>query len=283
MSGYEPFDNEVGEAEWNDSGPDFHSLTPPPRISQQVIQEVVGRLVSGGLSQGDRLPPESQLANSMGVSVASVREAFAILQHLGLVTVRHGSGRHVNRMTFPALVDPRIGPALMSGEMLLQVHEVRSAIELTIARQAAAYADETDVQRIGDALDAMATARRFNRLGAEEDAEFHHTIAIASKNVVFQMLDEALQPLFHQARELGLAKPRRYARVMEEHTNILEAIRAGDADAAERAVAAHLNVLERDATERLEDRTGDLPDDVTAPAASSEITPASSAVTRERA
>ncbi|MEX2487190.1 MAG: FCD domain-containing protein, partial [Nitriliruptoraceae bacterium] len=120
------------------------------------------------------------------------------------------------------------------------------------ARAAAQRAGSDDLDRIDAARTEMEHAILVNEaLGVEADAKFHHAIAQAAHNQVLEMVDRALQPLYGKAREVGLSKPGRPTQVIDEHRAIVEAIRSGEADAAEVAMCRHLGPLAEDAIDRL--------------------------------
>ncbi|MFS2054997.1 GntR family transcriptional regulator, partial [Variovorax sp. CT11-76] len=113
----------------------FQSLAPAVRLADQVADALAAEVRSGRLSEGDRLPTESALAEQFGVSRTVVREAVSRLKSLGLVDSRQGSGVYVRA----AGVEPlRFElPHVASREAVIQMVELRRALEAEVAALAA--------------------------------------------------------------------------------------------------------------------------------------------------
>src|SRR5690242_15697042 len=123
-------------------------------LVDQVIERLLAQLQTGNWPLGHKLPPENTLASELGVGRSTVREAVRVLAHNGLLEVRQGSG------TFVVAMQPVPGSPMNQthGDQTLQVrlrrakildvYEVRRAIELEAARLAATRRDEDDLARI---------------------------------------------------------------------------------------------------------------------------------------
>src|SRR4051812_46162166 len=166
------------------------SLRPsPPQRRGRLADAVYGRLlediVSGRYEVGDRLPAETDLAETFEVSRPVIREALNRLQADGLVTARQGAG------TFVARVPPRqivkLAPrASIAG--ILRAFEVRIALEGQAARLAAERRLPTELAAIGTALEAMRKAMGEGKPAQEAqeaDFAFHRAVAMASGNHTF--------------------------------------------------------------------------------------------------
>ncbi|MEV6128533.1 FadR/GntR family transcriptional regulator [Streptomyces violaceusniger] len=201
-------------------------------------------ILSGELPPGSRVPPERELAESLGVSRGSVREALRALASRGLVARRPGSGTVV--------LDPGATPRgdiLASGldatAELLQVMEVRACIEPSVTARAARRATPADIVQLHALLDAMRrepTRREFTDL----DRTFHRAIAQYTRNpLLLRLLDRVYEIGEPGRRETSLSAARRRATI-EEHQAILWAIEARDPEAARAASETHLDsVLHR--------------------------------------
>ena len=229
----------------------YERIEPRSKLSMSVVLQLVARVANGSLSKGERLPSESELSKRWGIGVSSVREALAVLDGLGVTAVRQGSGRVVRGLTFAALADSRIGPKLVDGSMLRDLYEVRIAIEVNIARIATARAVPEDLAGMEEMVIAMQEAVDAGGQGIAEDGAFHRALAESSHNRVFVWIDDAVQLLTTESRRAGLRHSGRPAQAAREHGEILDAIRAGDADAAEEAVRRHLAPTRQDAEERI--------------------------------
>jgi GntR family transcriptional repressor for pyruvate dehydrogenase complex len=225
------------------------ALLQPLRAGRNLTGEVVARIAaeirSGRLEPGARLPTEQELMSAMGVSRTVVREAVAALRAEGLVTTRQGSGAFVasDSSRVPFRIDP---DGLSSIEDVLEVMELRLAIEVEAAALAAERSTRQRAQSIREAVDAIEVAIAKGEGAVSEDFAFHRAIARASGNARFAELLEFLgrHIIPRQSIRIALNTPveqRRYLlRIQKEHHDIFEAILGGDARRARNAMRAHL-------------------------------------------
>jgi GntR family transcriptional repressor for pyruvate dehydrogenase complex len=221
-----------------------HALRPVRR--SRLYEEVVDRLRElidvQGLQPGDRLMSERELAERLGVSRTSVRQALTALEVMGLVRVRHGGGVFLVRA--PDAVVPSLASELVDRyEHLPAVMEVREAIETQTARLAARRRGDDDLRTMRDAVAAMEDAIDSGGDPATSDAQFHSTVVRAARNPLLERLWADLAEPIDQTRRASLARPGRPPRSLAGHRAILEAIEAGDEDAAAAAMRAHLSLV----------------------------------------
>jgi DNA-binding FadR family transcriptional regulator len=208
----------------------------PLQRYEQIAERLAADIRSGLLAPGERLPSERELARSLEVSRASVREALASLALQGVVETRHGAGTFV------------VGPPPSSGSQHdaspSAVLEARTALEPAVARLAAARAqrDET-AEKLLAAMEAepvdIATWSASDRL-------FHRQLAVMTNNpVLITFADHVAalmdQPLWQRLRDDSIAQPGRTRIHVAEHRMIYEAIVAGDAEAASFYSVQHIN------------------------------------------
>jgi len=222
-----------------------HSSLQPIRRSP-LYEEVVERLRAfidiEQLKPGDRLLSERELAQRLGVSRTSVRQALTALRVSGLVEIRHGDGVFLLRP--PEEVVPSLADQLLqSHAQLPAIMEVREALETQTARLAARRRGEEDLRELRAALDAMAAAIDAGEDGAEADQRFHGAIARAAGNDLLTSLMDQLADPIDQTRRASLSRPDRPPRSLAAHHKILTAIEAQDEDAATAAMRAHLVVV----------------------------------------
>jgi GntR family transcriptional repressor for pyruvate dehydrogenase complex len=222
-----------------------HSSLQPIRRSP-LYEEVVERLRAfidvEELKPGDRLLSERELAQRLGVSRTSVRQALTALRVSGLVEIRHGDGVFLLRP--PEEVVPSLADQLLqSHAQLPAIMEVREALETQTARLAARRRSEEDLRELRAALDAMAAAIEAGEDGAEADQRFHGAIAQAAGNDLLTSLMDQLADPIDQTRRASLSRPDRPPRSLAAHHEILAAIEAQDEDAATVAMRAHLAVV----------------------------------------
>ena len=223
----------------------------PERLSQAVVRQIELLILRGILRQGERLPPERELAERLGVSRPSLREAVAELTERGLLTTRAGAGIYVAEVLGSAFSEALVALFRRHDEAVLDYLDFRTDMEALAAGRAARQASDTDLAVIGEVFEKMRRAHAARRPEDEArlDADFHMAIIEASHNVVmlhmmrsmFQLLREGV---FYNRQVIFRQKTTRAA-LLEQHAGIWAAIRSREPDAAEAAVRAHLGFVRR--------------------------------------
>jgi GntR family transcriptional repressor for pyruvate dehydrogenase complex len=215
------------------------------RLSDRLAARLRAQVEVGELAPGDRLPTEQQLAARHGVSRTVVREAVHQLRSQGLLVSRQGSGVYValpapNR---PLAFDPHVLGSLAA---VVQIVEVRRALEGEIAALAAERATRTQIAGMRRALRAIETAVAAGGDGVDEDLAFHRAIADASGNPQFSRLLGFLEQYLREAMRVTRANEARYIgfgeAVRGEHHAIVDAIAARDATAARGFATRHMEL-----------------------------------------
>lgn len=226
----------------------FQSLTPGVHLSEQVAEALSTEIHAGRPAPGEKLPTEAALAAQFAVSRTVVREAVSRLKSLGLVESRQGSGVFVRRAAFaPLNFDTR---SAASRQAVIQMVEVRRALEAEVAALAAQRRSVSDLQRIRQAMAALDKAVSAGGDGAEEDVNYHRAIADAARNpFLISTLDYLRQFLRGVTRVTRANEARRTdfaEQVRQEHEAIAKAIEAGDPLQARQAAARHMdNAIQR--------------------------------------
>lgn len=221
----------------------FQSLKPGARLSDRVAEALEAEIRAGRLTAGDKLPTETDLAQQFSVSRTVVREAVSRLKSVGLVDSRQGSGVYVRELGIePLSFDANYA---VSKEAVVQMVEVRRALEAEVAALAAQRRTEADLHRMRQAIGALDQAVAAGGDGVPEDVAFHRTIADAAHNpFLLSTLQYLSQFVFGATRvtRANEARRRDFAReVRDEHARILSAIEAGDAARARRAAHSHMD------------------------------------------
>ena len=220
------------------------SLQPIRRspLYEAVVERLKAFIDVQQLKPGDRLLSERELAQRLGVSRTSVRQALTALRVSGLVEIRHGDG--VFLLQPPERVVPSLADQLLrSHEQLPAIMEVREALETQTARLAARRRSPADLAELHAAVEAMAQAVGAGTDPAPADERFHGAIARAAGNELLQTLMAQLAEPIDQTRRASLSRPGRPPDSLAAHRVILAAIEAGDGDAASRAMRRHLEVV----------------------------------------
>ncbi|MFE5074160.1 FadR/GntR family transcriptional regulator [Streptomyces halstedii] len=225
--------------------PDFTSLLRPV-VRESSVSEVAKRLLDhlseGNLKPGTRLPAERQLADALGVARSSVRGALSALDVLGIIEIRPGSGSYVREGTSEFL--PRaINWGLMLGQRRTQdLVEVRTFMEGMSARLAADRAGAEDIERLEQHLERMREAGTDVKAFIEADIAFHLETANIARNTVLSDILHSIRALLQVWMERAGNIEGTVSGTLCEHRAVLDAIRAGDPEAADAAMAEHMRL-----------------------------------------
>ena len=215
-------------------------LGPPKNRTAEVVERLAAEIGSGRLSPGARLPTEQEMMTALGVSRTVVREAVAALRAQGLVTTRQGLGAFVaiDQQRRPFRIDP---DGLKSLEAVVDLMELRLAVEVETAGLAAERATAKQLRAIGQALAAMDRAIARNESAIDEDYAFHRTIAEATGNTQFARFLEYLGRFIIPRQTVRMSGTRAYLDAFQkEHRLIHDAVRKHDSAAARAAMRQHL-------------------------------------------
>ena len=218
----------------------------PARAWRVVLEHVERDLLEGRLHPGDRLPPERELANSLGAGRSSVREAPRVLEVMGLIRTGTGSGPTSGAII---IATPRGGlAALLRLQVAAQGFPIEDVVatRLLLEQWAAGVAAETapdlaDARAMLDAMDDPAlTADEFLAL----DQRFHLALAEASGNAVVAASMAGLRTAIESYVQAGARRIADWdaeaAQLRAEHRGIVEAIEAGDPDLARTRIHDHI-------------------------------------------
>jgi len=220
------------------------------RVAETVQRQIEQLILRGVLRPGERLPSERDLAERLGVSRPSVREAIATLVAQGLLNTRAGSGIYVANVLGSAFSEPLIQLFSSHEEALFDYLSFRRDLEGLAAERAARMSSDTDLKVITAIFHKMEAAHS-KRNPAEEaalDAEFHMAIVEASHNVfmlhmmrsMFEMLRAGV---FYNRQVMFKVRTTRTS-LLDQHRAIHDAIIARNPAKARAAIEAHLGFVE---------------------------------------
>ena len=214
-------------------------------VTDEAIEKIKGMIVSGELRPGDRLPREADLAQRLGLSRSSLREAVRALSLVRILDVRQGDGTYVTSLDASLLLD-----AL---SFVIELHHDRSVLELLEARRllegesaalAAVRHRPEHVAALRAALDAMPDCEGVEQF-VENDLSFHRTIAEAAGNSVVEKLLASLSGRTIRARIWrGITEGGAIDRTIAEHRAICDAIEHRRPELARAWMAVHLASVE---------------------------------------
>jgi GntR family transcriptional repressor for pyruvate dehydrogenase complex len=211
-------------------------------LPDQVAQSILERIAAGELLPGHRLPSQRDLAASMGVGLAVIREAVQRLQALNIVEASHGAGTVIRPFRWmPLIYDPSLFVLAVQRIGVRDLWETRKLIESQAIRLAVERATEDNLIAMRSVL-ARAEPLPLNYEASQAlNREFHLALVRSTQNAV---LEDLLVPLLDVHTE-GVAHrftPEHCRRTWEAHRAIYEAVAARDIAASDLAIARHFEV-----------------------------------------
>lgn len=215
-------------------------------VTDEAIEQIKAMIVRGELAPGDRLPPEKELAERLGLSRNSMREAVKALEVIRVLDVRRGDGTYVTSLE-PHLLLEAISFVvdMHDDESLLEIFAVRRILEAHASGVAAARATDEQVQHIQHEIESADGLADVADLVAH-DLRFHGAIVTVGGNRYLASLVESLSSQTVRARLWrGLTEDDAVARTLSEHRAIADAIANHDVELATSLTTAHIAGVER--------------------------------------
>jgi GntR family transcriptional repressor for pyruvate dehydrogenase complex len=215
-----------------------------------IADQIVGGIRSGEFPTGTALPAERVLAEELGVSRGSVREAIRVLEHAGILEVRMGSGTYVREGNPSKAEQLRVVAAARGEYSPLDIIVARRAIEPVAAGLAARNAQPGELVELRRLIDDQAERITSDTDPEEPDMEFHLAIGRATRNAVIESLvghivEIRRQGFWSELKSRSVRYPGERERYLDQHRAILKRIEKGDAPGASRTMKKHVDDIER--------------------------------------
>jgi GntR family transcriptional repressor for pyruvate dehydrogenase complex len=216
-------------------------------LVRKLVDEISNMILGDGMSVGERLPSMAELGERFGVSYTVLREALRVLEARGMVEIQHGKGTIVTLDPTEAMAISFRSIGRMHEKSREHLMEVRSILEVEIARLAAIRRTETDLTRLHKLIDALAGSLRDPDAFIEADTRFHYALVVATHNPI---LVRVMQSLRQVQRSQWEATTRMRADDLQPaygvHRAVFERVRDGDQVGAGKAMEHLLDVAHRD-------------------------------------
>ena len=216
------------------------------RVADIIIDQIQAMIAKGILKAGEKLLSERKLCEQLNVSRASVREAISIMKDSGIVETYRGNGTIICDIFKKRISDPLENIIKNSGELTLDITEMRNILDVKATRLAAKRRTNADIVQIEIAYKNLVDASNNKdvRLMIETDAAFHLSIAEATHNIVLlysmRSMIELIEHSIYEHMNYLENMPEGFKDNAKEHEAIYLAVVNGDADAAELASENHL-------------------------------------------
>ena len=214
--------------------------------SRAIVEQVRTKLQKGLLAQGDRLPPEREFAEQLGVSRNTVRKAVSGLAQLGLVTVRKGAsgGAFIAQQGGNAIRVAMTDMFHLGSVRSEELTEARLVLSQAVVRLACERCTEEDIEALEANVSAAEKAIAEGEVAARIalNIDFYRLLALAARNQVLTVLMDAIgQAIMQFVRSAGLVSP---SAIMPVRRKIIACLLARDAEGAVAALTEHLTQLE---------------------------------------
>jgi GntR family transcriptional regulator, transcriptional repressor for pyruvate dehydrogenase complex len=215
----------------------------PSLIYEAVIDYLKEQLANGALMPGDRLPTVAALAKQLGVNSASVREAYRVLEILGMLTLGRGKGTFVSS-NVNAASDPLIHLRFAERDSITHLQEARRLIEPTVAALAAKRATQAEITAIMAAAEELEHVARHGDSFVDPDVRFHELIFLAAHNPVLAQFLLVIRERLLDSRRLTQHVPDGIEKAAHYHKLIAIAIKERNPDVARALMSQHVDDVE---------------------------------------
>ncbi|MGN5732970.1 FadR/GntR family transcriptional regulator [Arthrobacter psychrochitiniphilus] len=215
-------------------------------VTDEAITKIKDMIISGELCAGDRLPPEKELSEKLGLSRSSLREAVKALEIIRVLDVRRGDGTYVTSLEPKLLTEAMTFIVdLHQDESILEIFEVRRILEPAAAAVAATRITPEQIAGLRASMENINEHTSVESL-VDHDLIFHGLITAASNNSYLSSVLDSLSSSTVRARIWrGLTQEKAVDRTLAEHTAIIEALERGDADLAKALLTVHISGVEQ--------------------------------------
>lgn len=225
------------------------------RASEAIYEQIKELIISGEFKPGDRLPSERALIDTLQRSRPTIREALRMLEREGFIrTIPGTNGAVVQELSTDGVTQSMEVMLQTSKVTLDELSEYRAHNDVAVARWAAQRATPEDIAVLGKTLERCDELIQAGELSAfvAQDAVFHGQLALAGKNhvsyIIAQVMSRLVEPMMLRALERQNTQDSRAMcqRIISMHRAILDAVRAGNADGAAKAMADHIETFSGD-------------------------------------
>ena len=212
-------------------------------VVQSVINCLTDAIRAEDLKPGDKIPPEPELAESLGVARSSVREAIKILTYLGVLESKRSEGTFVCSGYKESMIDPMVYGIILNQDSFDNLMELREMTEVGMMRLAIEHHDESELEELEAILGEMERALNLkeNRVDTffQADNRFHDKIAEMGKNPMADKINRVVRSLTHAVRYQTVSAMilgGMSDKLLDAHVQLFEAIKSADLENLSRKV-----------------------------------------------
>lgn len=215
-------------------------------LRQSIQDQVEHYIIDHGYKTGDVLPAEAVLASELGISRPSLREAIRVLQTLGVVESRHGTGTFVGEFSLAPLVDGLAFNILIQDDestvrIIRELLKVREILEKELVSAAAVELTAEVIDELDEIVDRMELRAINKQEFSREDREFHDLLYRRLGNPLVVQLIQAFWDVFDRLRESLPDVIGDLGDIVANHQLIVDCLRRRDGQAAADAMSDHFD------------------------------------------
>ena len=219
-----------------------------PKAYDQVIEVIKDKIKKGKIKKGDKLPSEREMAESLGLSRASVREALRALEVIGLIESIQGAGNYIRTNFDNSLIEPLSLMFMLQESSVKEMYDLRETLELQCVKLSARYIEENELGLLTAILNRMYLAKTEEE-SLELDIEFHYLIAKTSRNMllinVLEVLSQLMDEFIRKSRMQILHEVNTRENLLEIHENLLRALKCREEAKASQATKEHFDLIRK--------------------------------------
>lgn len=204
--------------------------------SERVVNHIMQLIEDHELNPGDKLPPENEFAESLGVSRGVLREALTILQFKGFISRKPKDGTYIREIAIKQIAAESMIESLKKSTYI-DLLELREALELKSVELAISRAKDDEILEVKSYLEEVNVSEPNYNV---TDYNFHLKIAEMSKNILLINFIDNYYELIHEMGEKSNANLQRRKEILEEHKEVIDAILNRDLNKAKKALSYHL-------------------------------------------
>jgi GntR family transcriptional repressor for pyruvate dehydrogenase complex len=213
-------------------------------LAIKIANRLITLIKQKQLRPGDRLPPERELAKMMKVSRPSLREALRALQMMNIIENRQGSGNYVTSLEPAELVEHLDIVFTLDESTYHDLFQARKILETGIVQLAAIFATDDEIEVMEKSIIKAAESIDNAGIFIEMDMELHDLILRASKNKILPILMNTINKLGMMSRRKTAEDISIRKLTVEDHRNLVDAIKTHNPEKAKQAMQTHLQNVE---------------------------------------
>ncbi|MCD6376714.1 MAG: FadR family transcriptional regulator [Caldisericaceae bacterium] len=224
----------------------LRKIDPNVPLSKQVEEQIKEAILNKFFQPGERLPSENEMVSTFGVSRTAIREAIHRLAGEGLIKINGRYGAYVSGTEITSIVNPFENLLLLKygNDSLLYLIQARISFEPEIARLAALYRSNKNLNDLKRCLQKMIDSKDERHIMVKYDINFHRTLAASTNNPIIPIMMEPIYSMLKKFISENFQLTRAPEAAIEEHQKILEYIEKQKEKESYDAMAMHVKTAQ---------------------------------------